>query len=79
MFLIIFHHVKKEKEVRSQVVVFLDEDDMSGEIFSYCETLEDPVKFPPPVMFSLTVFGLSVMTMNIRPRGVGTVSAGKPE
>ena len=79
MFLIIFHHVKKQKEVRSQVVVFLDEDNMSGEIFSYCQTLEDPVKFPPPVMFSLTVFGLSVMTMNIRPAGVRTISAWKPE
>ena len=60
-------------------MVFLYEDDMSGEIFCYCQTLEDPVKFPPPVMFSLSIFGLSVMTMNIRPPGVRTVSARKPE
>ena len=59
-------------------MVFLDEDDMSGEIFGYCEVLEDPVKFPPPVMFSLTILGLSVMTMNIRPPGVGTITAWVP-
>ena len=59
-------------------MVLLDEDDMSGEIFSYRQMLEDPVKFPPPVMFSLTIFSLSVMTMNIRPAGVGTVTARVP-
>ena len=43
MFLIIFHHVKQEEKIRSQVMVFLDEDDVSSEIFCYCEMMEDPV------------------------------------
>ena len=60
-------------------MVFLDEDDMSGEIFRYCQMLEDPVKFPPPVMFSLTIFGLSVMTVNIGPPGVCAIAARVPE
>ena len=48
-------------------MVFFDEDDMAGEIFCYGEMLEDPVQFPPPVVFSLRDRRLSVVTMNIRP------------
>ena len=43
MFLVIFHHVQQEEKVRSQVMVFLDEDDVPGEIFCYLEMMEDPV------------------------------------
>ena len=59
-------------------MVFLYEDDVSGEIFCYCETLEDPVQFPPPVVFGLTILGLAVMTVDIWPAGVGTVGPRVP-
>ena len=59
-------------------MVFLDEDDVSGEILCYCETLEDPVQFPPPVVFGLTILGLAVMTVDIWPPGVGTVGPRVP-
>ena len=56
-------------------MVFLDKEDVPSEIFCYCEMLKDPVQFPPPVMFGLTIFGLSVMAVDIRPPGVCAVTA----
>ena len=59
-------------------MILLDEDDMASEIFSDGEMLEDPVEFPPPVVFSLRHCRLSVVTMDIRPPGVGTIASWVP-
>ena len=79
MFLVVFHHLQEEEEVRGEVMVLLDEDDMSSKIFGCPEMLEDPVEFPPPVVFSLRDCRLSVVTMNIRPPGVGTIASRVPQ
>lgn len=79
MFLVVFHHLQEEEEVRGEVMVLLDEDDMSSKIFGCPEMLEDPVEFPPPVVFSLGVLSLSVVAVYVWPARVGAVTARVPE
>ena len=79
MFLVVLHHLQEEEEVRGEVMVLLDEDDMSSKIFGCPEMLEDPVEFPPPVVFSLGVVSLSIVSMYVWPARVGAVTTRVPE